>query len=69
MSILLQEVADSESRFIFTDITVGAYGNQCDGTFSASTLYHILKDFKSTLLKPASFEGSGTEMLFVILGD
>ena len=66
---MLQEVADSESRFIFTDITVGAYGNECDGTFSASTLYHILKDFKSTLLKPASFEESGTETPFIILGD
>jgi len=49
--IVLQEVADSESRFIFTDITVGAYDSQWDGTFSASTLYHILKDFKYTLLK------------------
>ena len=66
---MFQEVADSESRFIFTDITVGAYGNQCDGTFSASTLYHILKDLKSTVLKPASFEKSGTEMPSVILGN
>ena len=28
-----------------------------------------MKDFESTLPKPASFEGSGTEMPFVILGD
>jgi len=66
---VLQKVTDSESRFIFTDITVGAYDNQWDGAFSASTLYHILKDFKSTLLKPTSFNESGTEMPFVILGD
>ena len=36
---------------------------------SASTLYHFLEHFESTLPKPASFEGSGTEMPFVILGD
>ena len=68
-STVLQEVAYCESRFIFMDITVGTYGNQCDGTFAASTLYHILKDFKSTLLKPAIFEESGTEMPFVIRDD
>jgi hypothetical protein len=28
-----------------------------------------LKDYESTLPKPANFEGSGTEMPFVILGD
>jgi len=28
-----------------------------------------LEDFESTLPKPASFEGSGTEMPFIILGD
>jgi len=68
ISIVLQGVADSESRFIFVDI--GAYGKQSDGgTFSASTLYHFLEDFESTLPKPASLEGSGTEMPFVILGD
>ena len=67
-SVVLQGVADSESRFIFIDI--GAYGKQSDGgTFSASKLYHFLEDFESTLAKPASFEGSGTEMSFVILGD
>ena len=65
---VLQGVADSESRFIFIDIV--AYGKQSDGgTFSASTLYHFLEDFESTLPKPASFEGSGTEMPFIILGD
>jgi len=66
--LVLQGVADSESRLIFIDI--GAYGKQSDGgTFSASTLCHFLEDFESTLPKPTSFEGSGTEMLFVILGD
>ena len=39
-----------------------------DGTFSASTLYHFLEDYESTLPKPASFKGSGTEISFVILG-
>ena len=67
-SIVLQGVADYESRFIFIDI--GAYGKQSDGgTFSASTLYHFLENFESALPKPASFEGSGTEMPVVILGD
>jgi hypothetical protein len=67
-SIVLQGVADSESRFIFID--TGAYGKQSDGgTFSASTLYHFLEDFESTLPRPARFEGSTTEMPFVILGD
>jgi len=33
------------------------------------TLYHFLEDFESTLPKPESSEGSGTEMSFVILGD
>ena len=67
-SLVLQGIADSESKFIFIDIS--AYGKQSDGgTFSASTLYHFLEDFESTLPKPASFEGSGTEMPFVILGD
>ena len=60
-SVVLQGVADSESRFIFIDI--GAYGKQSDGgTFSASTLYRFLEDFESTFPKPASFEGSGSEM-------
>ena len=66
--IMLQGVADSESRFIFIDL--GAFGKQKDGgTFSASTIYHFLEDFESTLPKPASSEGSETEMPFVILGD
>jgi hypothetical protein len=65
---MLKGVGDSECRFIFTD--VGAYGKQSDGgTFSVSTLYHFFEDFESTLPKPASFEGSGTEMPFVILWD
>jgi len=65
-SVVLQGVADSESKFISIDI--GAYGKQSDGgTFSASTLYHFLEDYESMLPKPASFEGSGTEMPFVIL--
>ena len=56
--IVLQGVADSE-RIIFIDI--GAYGKQSDrGTLFASTLYHFLEDFESTIPKPASFEGSGT---------
>ena len=63
--VVLQGVADSEGRLIFMDI--GAYGKQSDGgTFFAS---HFSEDFESTLPKPASFEGSGTEMPFVILGD
>jgi len=67
-SVVLQGLADSESRFIF--INIGAFGKQSDGgTFSGSTLYHFLEDSESTLPKPASFEGSGTEMSFVILGD
>jgi hypothetical protein len=37
--------------------------------FSASNLYNFFEDCKSTLPKPASFEGSGTEMSFIILGD
>ena len=65
---VLQGVADSESRFIFID--TGAYGKQSDGgTFSASILYHFLEGLGSTLPKPASTGGSGTEMSFVILGD
>ena len=67
-SVVLQGVADSESRFIFVD--VGAYGKQSDGgTFSASTLFHFLEDFESVLPMPASFEKTGTEMSFVNLGD
>ncbi|GFG28573.1 hypothetical protein Cfor_11699 [Coptotermes formosanus] len=67
-SIVLEDIADSERRFIFID--VDTYGKQSDGgTFSASTLYHFLEDSESTLPKPASFEGSGTAMPFVILGD
>jgi len=67
-SVVLQGVADSESRFILIDI--GAYVKQSDGgTFSAATSYHFLEDFETTLPKPASFEGSGTEMPFVILCD
>ena len=66
--VVLQGVSDSESKLISVDID--AYGKQSDGaTFSASTLYHFLEDCESTLPKPASFEGSGTEMPFVILGD
>jgi len=62
------KVSQILSGLIFIDI--GAYDKQSDGgTFSASTLYHFLEDFESALPKPASFEGSGTEMPFVILGD
>ena len=38
-------------------------------TFSASTLCNFLEDFESALPMPVSFEESGTEMPFVILGD
>ena len=63
----LQGVADSESRLIAIDID--AYGKQSDGgTFFGSTLCQFLADYESTLTKFASFEGSGTEMPFVILG-
>jgi hypothetical protein len=65
---VLQGIPDSESTFIFID--TGAYRKQSDGgTYYASTLYHLLEDFESTLTKPANFEGSGTEMLFILLGD
>ena len=67
-SVALQGVADSESRFIAID--TDAYSRQSDGgTFSGSTLYQFLADFESTLPKSASFEGSGTEMPFIILGN
>jgi hypothetical protein len=53
---------------MFVDMV--AYGKQSDvSTFSASNLYHFLEDCESTLPKPANFEGSGTEMSFVIPGD
>jgi len=56
-SVVLQDVADSESRFIFID--KGAYDKQSyGGTFSASTLYHFSEDCESILPKPASFEES-----------
>jgi len=61
--VVLTGVADSV-------IDIGAYGKRSDGgTFSASTLYHFLEDSEYTLPKPASFEESGTEMPFAILGD
>ena len=66
--MVLQGVAYSERRFIFIDI--GAYDKQNDGgRFSDSTFYHFLKNSESTLPKPANFEGSGTEISFIILGD
>ena len=44
--IVLQVVADSESRFVFIDI--GANGKQSDGgVFFGSTLYHFLEDSES----------------------
>jgi hypothetical protein len=47
-SIVLQGVADFESRFIF--IAGGDYGKQSDGgTFSTSTLYHFLEESEFTL--------------------
>jgi hypothetical protein len=64
---VLQGVEDFECRLIFID--TGAYGKRSYGTFSASTLYHSLEDSESTLPKPASFERSGTEMRFFILGE
>jgi hypothetical protein len=65
---VLKGIAHTESRFIFIDI--GAYGKQSDGgRFSVSTLYHFLEDSESTLALPASFEGSGTEVPVVLLGD
>jgi len=65
---MLQGITNSEIIFIFRDIR--AYGTQSDaGTYCASTLYHFLEDFESTLPKPASFEGRGTEMPFVVHGD
>jgi len=67
-SVVLQSVANSESRFIF--INISAFDKQSDGgTFSGSTLYHFLEDLESTLPKHARFKGSGKEMSFVILGD
>lgn len=67
-SIVLQGVADSQCRFIFID--VGGYGKQSDGgTFSASSVYKFLENFQNTLPKPFAFEGSASEMPFVILGD
>ena len=67
-SLVLHGVADSESRSIFIDVV--AYGKQSDGgTFCGSIVYHFLEDFESTFAKPAIFEGSGTEMPFVIRGD
>jgi hypothetical protein len=64
-SVVLQDVADSESR-----LDIGPYGQQSDGgTFSGSTLYHFLKDLEPTLPKPASCEGSGTEASFIVCGD
>ena len=61
------------SQILKTDsflYTKGVFGKQTDGgTFSGSTLYHFSEDLESTLPKPASFEGSGTEMPFFILGD
>ena len=55
-------------RFIYID--KDAFGKQSDGgIFSGSTLYPILEDLESTLPKPTSFEESGTEMPFVIVGD
>jgi hypothetical protein len=58
-SIVLQGVTDSGNIFIFRDI--GACDKQSDGdTYCASTLYHFLEDFESTLPKPASFGRSGT---------
>ena len=67
-SIELKCVTNSESRFIFIDLD--ACGKQSDGgTFSGSDLYHFLEDCESTLPRPASFEGSGTEMSFFIPAD
>ena len=59
----------ASSRTLLSD-HVDACGKQSDGgTFSGSTLYQFLADFESTLPKSASFEGSGTEMPFFILGN
>ena len=66
--MVLQGIADSGSRFIFIEEV--AFGKQSDdGALSGSTLYHFLEDLESTLPKLTGFEGSGTEMPFVILGD
>ena len=68
LSMVFQGVADSESTFV--SIEKGAYGKQSDGdTFSAFTCCPFFEDFESTLPKSASFEGSGTEVPFVILGE
>ena len=67
-SIVLKGLVDSESRFSFIDI--GACGKQSDGgRFSASTVCRFSEDFEYNLPKPASFEGSGKELPFVVLGD
>jgi hypothetical protein len=67
-SVAFPGAADSKSRFVVIDMD--AYGKQSDGgTFSGSTLYQFLADSESTLPKSASFEGSGTDMPFVILGN
>jgi len=55
-------------RFILKD--TGAYGKQSDfGKFSASTVYHFLEGPEFTLPKPANFEGSGTEVPVIVLGN
>ena len=51
-------------------LEIDAYGKKSDGgTFSASALLRFLEGLESTLPKLASFEGSGAEIPFVILGD
>ena len=53
-SVVLQGIADFESRFILID--TGASGKQSDGgTFSGSILCHFLEDSESTLPTPANF--------------
>jgi hypothetical protein len=52
-SIILQDVSNSECRFIF--IGISAYGKQSDGcTFSAYILYLFFEHCESILPKPIS---------------
>ena len=67
-SIALQALVDAQYKFI--KIEVGGYGKQSDGgTFSKSTLYHLLKNGNFNMSADTELPETNIKCPCVVIGD
>lgn len=67
-SIVLQAVSDAEKKFI--TIEIGAKGKQSDGgTFSSSTLFHLLETKQFNMPPEKELPGTNIKTPHVLIGD